>query len=237
MTITIDSFKSNLMQFSHPGTLTPGEASRLTLILLEVLADDDCDAYFLKFISRFLSRDVYGELIEERNINKLCAYPLCREKQARAHGLHRTSVGLPYEYLKYYCTKTHFQCSEFYKAQLSPEALFARPNVTVESYGAMEYENGITLLEEVLQERNRGASLRQVLNGMDTLTLQDDKQDEAIQQMDSMIQDFKIVENEQPEPPTQTRFDDLDGMSPQEKYEYLQDQSKAIDGYVLGGSS
>lgn len=231
MTITIDLFKGQLLQFSHPGNLTPSEASRLTLLLLEALGDDDCDVFFLKFASRFLTKDVYAELIEERNINKLCAYPLCHEQQARGQGTCKTSVGLPYEYLKFYCTKTHFQCSEFYKSQLSGEALFARANVTVENYGSMPYENGITLLEEVLQERHKGVSLRQVLEGLTSLSINQEQKDEKMDKMSSMLQDIEIVEKD----PSQMdqEEDQLDGMPSEERYEYLQDQSKAIDGYVL----
>jgi hypothetical protein len=230
MTITIDSFKDQLVQFSHPGTLTPAEASKLTLMLLEALADDCCDVFFLRFCSRFLTKDSYTELMEERNINKLCAYPLCHEHQARSRSLQWSSVPLPYEYLKYYCTKTHFQCSEFYKSQLSPEALFARKDVTVQHYGSMEYENGITLLEEVLAQRQKGASMRQVLEGLTGLSINQEK-DEKIDKMASMLHDIEIVEKEPTQP---TPLEDvMEELPDQEKYEYLQDQSKAIDGYIL----
>lgn len=225
MTITIDSFKFQLLQFSHPGTLTPGEASKLTLLLLEALSDDCCDAFFLKFCSRFFSKDSYTELLEERNINKLCAYPLCLKEQARAR---TTNLGLPYEYLKLYCTKTHFQCSEFYKSQLSPEALFARKDVTVESYGSMQYEMGIMLLEEVLQERQKGTSLRQVLEGLGGLSI-NQEQDEKVDKLNAMLEDIEIVEKD----PAQDDYE-MDGMADEEKYEHLQDQGKAINGYVLG---
>ncbi len=249
---TIDSFKPILLNYSHPDTLTPSEASRLSLALVEVLSEDVCDKFFLKFISRFLTKDSYSEILQERNINKVCAYPMCCESPGRIKDHYSKSFQkskmLPYAYLNLYCSKTHYQCSEFYKTQLSDEAVFARKDITVKPYGSMKYEVNITLLDEVYEKYNQrhdnSQSIMEIIKNLDSMSINDTKQskDEMMDSMNQMLQDIKIVEKEAsspPVPPTGEDNDDdqidqdLDQEDPDRKYEYLQDQSKAINGYVL----
>lgn len=250
---TIDSFKPVLLNYSHPDTLTPTEASRLSLSLVEVLSEDICDKFFLKFISRFLTKDSYSEILQERNINKVCAYPMCCEAPGRIKDhyskSYQKSKMLPYAYLNLYCSKTHYQCSEFYKTQLSDEAVFARKDITVKPYGSMKYEVNITLLDEVYDkynERNDNSqSIIDIIRNLDSMSLNDSKQskDEMMDNMNQMLQDIKIVEKEASEPPVPPSAElmknsddeaDIDQDNDQDKsYEYLQDQSKAINGYVL----
>jgi len=257
--ITIDSFKPTLLKYSHPDTLTPTEASQLTLALVEELSEDVCDKFFLKFISRFLTKSSYSEILQERNINRVCAYPMCCESPGRIKDHYSKSFQksklLPYAYLNLYCSKVHYQCSEFYKTQLSDEAVFARKDITVKSYGSMKYEVNITLLDEVYEKYNskdENSSIMEVIRNLDSMTITDSKQtkDEMMDSMNQMLQDIKIVEKENtevPKPPSvedqeqdildindhSDEDDENEKSDAQKKYEYLQDQSKAIDGYVL----
>lgn len=242
--ITIDSFKPTLLRYSHPDTLTPTEASRLSLSIIEELSEDVCDKFFLKFISRFLTKDSYSEILQERNINKICAYPMCCEAPGRIKDhyskSYQKSKMLPYAYLNLYCSRLHYQCSEFYKTQLSDEAVFARKNITVEPYGVMKYEVNITLLDEVYDKyRNSDSSIIDIIKDLDTMTITDAKEskDEMMENMNQMLQDIKIVEKE-PSPPSPlfvdaSDDDNNDNDDQNKSYEYLQDQSKAINGYVL----
>lgn len=242
--ITIDSFKPTLLRYSHPDTLMPTEASRLSLSIIEELSEDVCDKFFLKFISRFLTKDSYSEILQERNINKICAYPMCCEAPGRIKDhyskSYQKSKMLPYAYLNLYCSRLHYQCSEFYKTQLSDEAVFARKNITVEPYGVMKYEVNITLLDEVYDKYlNSDSSIIDIIKDLDTMTITDAKEskDEMMENMNQMLQDIKIVEKE-PSPPSPlfvdaSDDDNNDNDDQNKSYEYLQDQSKAINGYVL----
>ncbi|CCH40928.1 hypothetical protein BN7_462 [Wickerhamomyces ciferrii] len=258
--ITIDSFKPKLLRFSHPDNLSPSAANKLSLSLIEELSEDVCDKFFLKFISRFLTPSSYSEILQERNINKICGYPMCCESPGRIKDhyskSYQKSKMLPYAYLNLYCSKTHYQCSEFYKTQLSDEAVFARKDITVLPYGSMKYEVNMTLLDEVYDKynnrSNQSDSIMNIIQNLDSMTLNDTKasKDEMMDNMNQMLQDIKIVEKD-PEPPiinnieivdvdvddnTQLNInsDDEDDVENNDKsYEYLQDQSKAINGYVL----
>lgn len=155
---------------------------------------------------------------------------------------YQKSKMLPYAYLNLYCSRLHYQCSEFYKTQLSDEAVFARKNITVEPYGAMKYEVNITLLDEVYDKyHNSDSSIIDIIKNLDTMTITDSREskDEMMESMNQMLEDIKIVEKE-PSPPSQLFVnasdddnDDDDDDDQNKSYEYLQDQSKAINGYVL----
>ncbi|CDR46233.1 CYFA0S22e01530g1_1 [Cyberlindnera fabianii] len=252
-TTTIDGFKESLLPFSHPGNLTPAEANRLNLALVEELSDNVCDKFFLKFASRFLTKAQYAEIVEERNINRYCGYPLCQQHQDRINSTSRARNAhlLPYAYLSAYCSKRHYQCSEFYRTQLSDEAVFARKDVTVEPYGSQRmksYELDTTLLEEVLDEYDKRVtdgsqtSVMDIVRSLDSLSLNgkhkaQQSNEEVMENMGKMLEDIKIVENDPQEEstaPIMTQdYDDDRDIPDDYKYEYLQDQSKAIDGYVL----
>ncbi len=81
-------------------------------------------------------------------------------RQKHRINLRRPSMVLPSTYLSRYCCKEHYQASQFYRAQLSNEALFARDNITYLPFGAMFWERDIALLEEVLDKYSSEATAK-----------------------------------------------------------------------------
>lgn len=184
--LTLDQFIPQLAPFANRELLTPGESSKLSLIITELLLDHNVDFPLLKFLSRFLTQSSYDDIIEERNIEHECGYILCnnspkqltrRRLSSNSNGTTTTGSGdtrfqiynrkpsiiLPNTYSSQYCCKEHYQASLFYKNQLSPEALFARKDIMIaspfpEDYPSNWYEKGITCLEEVLAKQKEAAN-------------------------------------------------------------------------------
>lgn len=184
--LTLDQFIPQLAPFANRDLLTPGEASKISLIITELLIDHNVDFPLLKFLSRFLTQSSYDDIIEERNIEHECGYILCnssptqlvrRRLSSNSNGTttagngetifkiynRKPSIILPNTFSSQYCCKEHYQASLFYKNQLSPEALFARKDVMIaspfpEDYPSNWYENGITCLEEVLAKQKEAAN-------------------------------------------------------------------------------
>ncbi|KAK6458277.1 Rtr1/RPAP2 family-domain-containing protein [Scheffersomyces xylosifermentans] len=155
--LQIDHFVSRISGFANKDLLTPPEASRLSLVITELLVDYYVDLPLLKFLSRFLTQQAYDEIIEERNIEHQCGYILCPKspKQSvrrlsnnsnatvpaslKEPGAatrfqiynRKPSMVLPNTYLSQYCCKDHYRASIFYRNQLSNEALFARKDIMV----------------------------------------------------------------------------------------------------------
>lgn len=176
--LTIDTFVPYLAPFANKEMLTPGEASRVLLIITELLIDKKVDLPLLKFLSRFLTQDTYDEIIEEKNIEHQCGYLVCnnspkqrvRRLSSNSNGTtacsdggetkfqiynRKPSIILPNTYSSQYCCKEHYQASLFFKNQLSQEAVFARKDIMLRppfpnNCSSAWYENGITCLEEVL---------------------------------------------------------------------------------------
>ena len=144
-----------LSNFQKHRQLTMRESEFLTLELLTLLCDSHVsDPKTLKYLARFLTPEAYDDLIEERNINNLCGYPLCksppeRNKNEKSHYSSKSDVAHsytvshqhdaiiqrflwennPYAYLSKYCSKIHYRSSQLYQIQLSDEALFARTGI------------------------------------------------------------------------------------------------------------
>lgn len=176
----MQSFIEYLKPFSEKELVVPAEASRILLIITELLIDHTVDLELLKFLSRFLTQQTYDEIIEEKNIEHQCGYILCnnspkqqvRRLSSNSNGTTTSGFGgnattkfqiynrkpsmiLPNTYLSQYCCKEHYQASLFYRNQLSQEAVFARKDILTAppfpaDYSSTWYENGITCLEEVL---------------------------------------------------------------------------------------
>lgn len=154
--IVYDEIIKNNKQF---GYISPAKANLLNLDFIALLADSTCDPIVLKFLARFLSVDTYTNIMDERNINHLCAYPCCSLKPARRNDgnpLRNLSKNMqlynetnplhdfelieknnaksltPFSYLNNFCSKKHFQCSKIYKSQLKQDALFLRDSVFVD---------------------------------------------------------------------------------------------------------
>lgn len=177
--MTNEKFLPYLEPYANKELLTPAEALQLSLLITELLVDDYVDYSLLKFLSRFLTQQSYDEIIEERNIEHECGYPLCnnqpkllvRRLSLNSNGTttalmsdvgastkyqiynRKPSIILPNTYKSQYCCKDHYQASIFYRNQLSNEAIFARKDIMVIppfQGGKNWYENSITLLEEVI---------------------------------------------------------------------------------------
>lgn len=151
----VQSFIEYLKPFSDKELASPAEASRILLIIAELLIDHTVDLDLLKFLSRFLTQQTYDEIIEEKNIEHQCGYPLCnnspkqqvRRLSSNSNGTTSAGLGesststkfqiynrkpsmiLPNTYLSQYCCKEHYQASLFYRNQLSQEAIFARKDI------------------------------------------------------------------------------------------------------------
>lgn len=216
----METFLGHVAQFGNKDMLSPGEASLLLLKIAELVLDNTIDVPLLKFLSRFLTQQSYDELVEERNIEHQCGYPLCgkspkhqvrrpshsnggMETSTRYQIWHRKpSMILPNTYLLQYCCKEHYQASLFYRNQLSQEAVFARKAILlVPPFAPVAghwYENNITCLEEVLAKhrelKQQGKSLSEVIAMMNGLSVAEG--DNEVSDLVKLIQDFDIIEHE-----------------------------------------
>ena len=118
---------------------------------MEVLVDRYVDFKLLKFLSRFLTQELYDELIEERNIEHACGYIKCnRSPKSLVRRLSMNSNGitqagsendpgastkyqiynrkptmiLPNTYLSQYCCKEHYQASIFTETNSATKHFF-----------------------------------------------------------------------------------------------------------------
>lgn len=178
--LSLTTFIHQLQPFAHLDLLSPPEASKLQLVITELLVDHHVDFKLLRFLSRFLTQQAYDEIIEERNIEHQCGYILCnqtpkqmvRRLSANSNGItqahyqdpgasthyqisnRKPTMILPNTYLSQYCCKEHYQALIFYRNQLSNEAIFARKDImTIPPFPINMpswYENSITCLEDVL---------------------------------------------------------------------------------------
>ncbi|KAH3686942.1 hypothetical protein WICPIJ_002103 [Wickerhamomyces pijperi] len=263
---TLQSFQTTLQtqfpQHSHQGTgsnaLHPTTALHLTLHITELLSDSTTDKNLLKYLSRFITPGHYDEISQERVINKFCAYPLCSASPSRVKDVMSRSFTkskmLPYAYLNEYCSKYHYQCSVFYRAQLEEEALFSRGNTVIDSqYGSLRYEINLTLLEEVVEryhfERRRhfeaggspeDVSMKDILRGLRSLNLgnrdADVKEEAKVSDMTALFEEFEIIEREDIPLPQEVDLlraqHNRDSAMVQESGVNL--EGLAIDGYVFG---
>ncbi|KAK9469263.1 Rtr1/RPAP2 family-domain-containing protein [Lipomyces arxii] len=188
-----------LRQYVQPGMLSPKNANTLVL-RLTIFMTDTVDATFLKYASRFLTPEYYNDIVAERNVLHICGYPLC-DKSPTRKVFGKESPQINYEpsaskvpgnsssYLNSYCSKLHFQASIIYKAQLSDEALWARPDIAYLRNGTAQWENSISLLDDLLvksEENSKAAigevdlthsEMKDVLMSLPNLTMQDKDQD------------------------------------------------------------
>ena len=64
--LSIADFAPQVASYASGTLLSPGDASKLTLMITELMLDHNVDYNLLKFLSRFLTPQSYDELIEER---------------------------------------------------------------------------------------------------------------------------------------------------------------------------
>lgn len=249
--LDVETFLGYITPLGNKESLTPGEGLLLQLKIAELVLDNTIDVPLLKFLSRFLTQQSYDELVEERNIEHQCGYPLCGKSpkhQVRrpSHGgvletatryqiwNRKPSMILPNTYLLQYCCKEHYQASLFYRNQLSQEAVIARKNILVvppfSPVAGVWYENNITCLEEVLARhrelKQHGKSLSDVIAMMNGLLVTDGDSSEVSDLM-KLIHEFDIIEHD-----NSNHEDDLDDV------EYDNETaSRGVDGYITTGRS
>lgn len=178
---TLAEFLKMLEPMDRPGQLTPREGSQLSLALVEFMTDG-VEPDMLKFASRFMCPEDYGEIVLERNILHLCGYPLCNNDPKGIRKEHQINYRtptmiLPGTYLSKFCSREHYQASTFYQGQLSVQPLFARKDITHRPFGTMEYETQVALLEEVQAiSENEHKSMRQVIEEFKKLNVHEDEE-------------------------------------------------------------
>ncbi|GMG55915.1 unnamed protein product [Ambrosiozyma monospora] len=162
-TTTIQEILSILQPYQFKSTLIPKEASQLTYKLIEALMIHNCDKFTLRIISRYLSKQTYEDLVTERVINHYCGYPTCkyqnpnRIKEVQLNSL-VSRLKLPRSYNTRFCCKAHYQCSEFYKKQLSFDALFARSGLNLPFDHEEAFETCVILLDDYFDTTTTGSN-------------------------------------------------------------------------------
>lgn len=200
--------------------LSVREAELISLELIGSLCDSTCeDEATLQYLSQFLTPQLYQDLLDERNLNKRCGYPLCSNTPERI----RDPFGIddntkrflwennPYAYLSIYCSKFHFRCSQFYQVQLSDESLFARTGIHLfnQPDEKLEQSNGkytVTLFERLLKEKASDDDVKSLIAGLKKLGIKGESESGADDgdlqfetDLSKWLSEIKIVEHEKPE--------------------------------------
>ncbi|CCE62433.1 hypothetical protein TPHA_0C02800 [Tetrapisispora phaffii CBS 4417] len=200
--------------------LSMKESESISVELLELLCDSCCkDEDSLKYLSRLLTPELYNDLIDERNLNKKCGYPLCDKSPERIRDPFSINYvtkkflweNNPYAYLSTYCSKFHFKCSQFYMTQLSEDALFARTGVHLYSpvtklssevgdSNNLDDKYTVTLFEEIVRNKSSDEDIKKLISNLKKLGIHnaDDSQDEVESDISKWISDIKIIENNDP---------------------------------------
>lgn len=198
---TVEYIKLNVLgPYQSHKQLSFKEANFLSLELIDLLSQTECkDISTLKFVSRFFTKAVYGDLIDERNINKKCGYPLCDQRQGRVRDLYENSLvsdflrqNSPYKYLTSFCSKYHFKCSQFYQVQLSDEGLFGRVGVHLDGFQG----KNVIVLEEASATN---VDMKSIIRDLETLYIagkSPDSSDGLQKDFIEWVDNMKIVENE-----------------------------------------
>ncbi|CAR29365.1 hypothetical protein ZYGR_0AD00450 [Zygosaccharomyces rouxii] len=200
--------------------LTVKEAEEISLGLIDTLCDSYCqDEATLQYLSMFFTPQLYQDLLDERNLNKWCGYPMCSRSPERIRDPFEVDDNTkrflwennPYAYLSIYCSKFHFRCSQFYQVQLSDESLFARTGIHLINQSSSELERlnekyGVTLFEQLLREKASEDDMKSLVAGLRRLGIKNDNDngtekgdDQFETDLSKWLSDIKIVEHEEPE--------------------------------------
>lgn len=201
--------------------LTVKEAEEISLELIDTLCDSHCeDEATLQYLSMFFTPHLYQDLLDERNLNKCCGYPMCNRSPERIRdpfGVDNNTKRFlwennPYAYLSIYCSKFHFRCSQFFQVQLSDESLFARTGVHLINQSSQELKQlnekyGVTLFEQLLREKASEDDMKSLVSGLRRLGIKSDNSsgaedgsDQFETDLSKWLSEIKIVEHEKPEP-------------------------------------
>lgn len=214
-----DLQRNILIPYQKHRQLSMKEAQSLTLDILSILCDGQVkDEDTLIWLAKFLTPDTYSDLMDERNLNKLCGYPMCHASPERERDPFEMSKvtkqflweNNPYAYLSRFCSKYHFRCSQFYQVQLSDDALFSRTGIhlindSMSTNIKLNDKYNVELMEAMLRNKATDEEFKRIVLGMKRLGL--DGSDQATNKSNTAttpedlakwFEDFKIVENEKP---------------------------------------
>lgn len=205
--------------FQKHRQLSIREAEIISLEIIELLCDSHCkDEATLKYLARLITPATYQDLLDERNLNKKCGYPMCNRQPERLRdpfSIDYTTKRFlwennPYAYLSIYCSKFHFRCSQFYEVQLSDEALFARTGVHLVHNSPQEKKEidekyRIELFEELLRQKASEDDIKSLIAGLRKLGInnganQEHKDDdqEMEEDLSKWLAEINIIENDKP---------------------------------------
>lgn len=217
---TIRSIQEGVLKpFQRHKQLTVKEAEEISLGIIDALCDSYCeDESTLEYLSMFLTPQLYHDLLDERNLNKLCGYPMCSKSPERI----RDPFGVddntkkflwennPYAYLSIYCSKFHFRCSQFFQVQLSDESLFVRTGIHLINQPSEEQQRFrenycVTLFENLLREKASKDDMKSLVAGLRRLGIKNENEgetqngdDQFETDLSKWLSDIKIVEHEEP---------------------------------------
>lgn len=198
-TITAEQVEQLLGIIKGKPMLTPKEANRLTYTITELLMSGNCTSRCLRLLGRYLSTKAYEDIVEERVIAHCCGYPLCTFtdpsiiKDVQVNKLAK-SLRMPCYYKSRFCCKDHYLCSEFYKHQLSTDALFMRIGLDKEWFSNDSVECQIVLLDEYLAN-GRQDDLTSVISTLRSLNVEDSVQKHT-NELITQFQNIKVMEHE-----------------------------------------
>ena len=206
-----------LRPFQKHRQLSIREGEVISLEILTLLCDDYCgDEGTLKYLARLMTPELYADLVDERNLNQRCGYPLCSGAPERIRDPFSVDQvtkqflweNNPYAYLSKYCNKFHFRCSQFFQVQLSEEAIFARTGVqlledTQEMRQTQDDKFNVTLFEELLREKASEEDIKSLVAGLKRLGLDasqdgEDGDEQLEVDLSKWLEQIKIVENKDP---------------------------------------
>lgn len=220
-----DIQKEVLTPYQKHRQLSMKEAQSISLDILTLLCDAQIsDEDTLKWLARLMTPETYMDLMDERNLNKLCGYPMCQhapERERDPFSMSETTKKFlwennPYAYLSRFCSKFHFRCSQFYQVQLSEDALFSRTGIhlindTLQTDNSVNEKYGIELMEVLLRNKATEEEIKNIVLGVNKLDLatgdteytEESRNGEIRnvtppEDLSQWLQDFKIIENDKP---------------------------------------
>ncbi|CAL9733567.1 RNA polymerase II subunit B1 CTD phosphatase Rtr1p [Monosporozyma servazzii] len=220
-----DIQKEVLTPYQKHRQLSMKEAQSISLDILTLLCDAQIsDEDTLKWLARLMTPETYMDLMDERNLNKLCGYPMCQhppERERDPFSMSETTKKFlwennPYAYLSRFCSKFHFRCSQFYQVQLSEDALFSRTGIhlindTLQTDNSINEKYGIELMEVLLRNKATEEEIKNIVLGVNKLDLatgdteytEESRNGEirnvtSPEDLSQWLQDFKIIENDKP---------------------------------------
>ncbi|KAG5354303.1 RNA polymerase II subunit B1 CTD phosphatase RTR1 [Yarrowia sp. C11] len=229
-------------RFGNTGNEAPNLqlSALVTIAVIEALSAKKTDIQTFKYASRYLTPEVYDELVGERTYEHICGYPPCGLVPKSASGKNKIlgtlaqnqKFDVPWAYLRTFCSKQHYQASQFYRAQLSPDPVDLRGGIWGEYGSCKQYENNIILLEELTSDAQQGKSMAEIVEGFTQMSLKDPElaqmnipaTGDEITRLGKEIQEISLRERDDDENDVEPDYEGLEDMS-------SKDKASAIEGY------